>query len=1050
MADVEKVVLVKADVISNFIKTKKELDGVKIGYDNLSEIAARVASEQGKNTVGYQRVNKQLTEQAEKLANANNAYKDAKKAIEASARSQELLNSVSDKTVKSLGEMQRELTALRNVPLSLIDEKESMRVKKAMAELTQKIQTAKNEIKGLDNSKMFANLASSMQALSAGATTIIGTLSLFGVENEKIKKLNQSMIQLIGITQALGVVTEYLSKKKYQLLIANVKNISALIAEKAAMIAHGIATLGTAAATLILGKSANTASIAFKGLRAALISTGIGALIVGVGLLITGLGKLFSLFKSKPDKDLVASYEKISQAYDKATKDNEKHIKSLQDKGRTESEVLNESIKLYEAAFREAARLQVKVQELDDDDLYQNAIKRTQEARKLLEETAGSIISVLDKVVGSVEAANLKKSMSDDEYTNYLIKNNTKQLKAHVAFLSSFGLLTQAQVDMYYSAIEQYEQNQLGDIAKKATETAKKTTETAKQEYKKQQKNLSDAAVKEIEIKTQSAEAAIENDKGFNSKGFSQQQAHELKLFNLDQQAAKDKLDIQKKYGQITQTEYDRQNNLLAKQQIKFNNQQTQQALDKIKSLQKETAKLIKQETNDEIADYKAAFEAAKDELIKQQELVNEAKKSFKPGKGGAEEDDILDQEKEIYAKRAALDAKFNEDTAEIRKRGLDKIAALTDKKYDDIYSSLFNKASNNELKTLELEKEMLQKRIAAKKAEGITDTSDDEAALLSNKIQLIQANAALELSINAKTSKQRYEIQRKALEAEAQLYDKNSIEYANIQAAIRDLDKAQFEEKIELLNKYAEFAAEAMSSISEIMSNLSEARIAKAEEQNTQEKDSLKAMLDANLINQIEYDRKVKESDAKLAKEKAKAARKQAIMDKLMSIFEIGVSTAKSIMASADKGFPTAIPFVAMSAALGALQMAAVASKPVPQAAKGRVIGGKPHSQGGTIIEAERGEAIVNKRSMGLFPELLSLINQMGGGVPFTSSLSDGGFAMRQYKRENATQSISADDIAAAVSTAMQDVNIYTSIEDIRKGNARYTNVTGISEAIQ
>jgi hypothetical protein len=34
MADVEKVVLVKADVISNFIKTKKELDGVKTGYDN--------------------------------------------------------------------------------------------------------------------------------------------------------------------------------------------------------------------------------------------------------------------------------------------------------------------------------------------------------------------------------------------------------------------------------------------------------------------------------------------------------------------------------------------------------------------------------------------------------------------------------------------------------------------------------------------------------------------------------------------------------------------------------------------------------------------------------------------------------------------------------------------------------------------------------------------------------------------------------------------------------------------------------------------------------
>lgn len=50
---------------------------------------------------------------------------------------------------------------------------------------------------------------------------------------------------------------------------------------------------------------------------------------------------------------------------------------------------------------------------------------------------------------------------------------------------------------------------------------------------------------------------------------------------------------------------------------------------------------------------------------------------------------------------------------------------------------------------------------------------------------------------------------------------------------------------------------------------------------------------------------------------------------------------------------------------------------------ALGGMIGGKRHAQGGTIIEAEQGEAIINRNSVALFKPLLSMMNQMGGGVP-------------------------------------------------------------------
>jgi hypothetical protein len=46
-----------------------------------------------------------------------------------------------------------------------------------------------------------------------------------------------------------------------------------------------------------------------------------------------------------------------------------------------------------------------------------------------------------------------------------------------------------------------------------------------------------------------------------------------------------------------------------------------------------------------------------------------------------------------------------------------------------------------------------------------------------------------------------------------------------------------------------------------------------------------------------------------------------------------------------------------------GALQLAVVIAKPIPKFAQGGLIGGKLHSQGGTMIEAEQGEYMVNRR---------------------------------------------------------------------------------------
>jgi len=54
---------------------------------------------------------------------------------------------------------------------------------------------------------------------------------------------------------------------------------------------------------------------------------------------------------------------------------------------------------------------------------------------------------------------------------------------------------------------------------------------------------------------------------------------------------------------------------------------------------------------------------------------------------------------------------------------------------------------------------------------------------------------------------------------------------------------------------------------------------------------------------------------------------------------------------------------------------------------ADGGLIGGRRHAQGGTLIEAEQGEAIMTRGAVTMFAPLLSAMNQMGGGTSFNKN---------------------------------------------------------------
>lgn len=196
-----------------------------------------------------------------------------------------------------------------------------------------------------------------------------------------------------------------------------------------------------------------------------------------------------------------------------------------------------------------------------------------------------------------------------------------------------------------------------------------------------------------------------------------------------------------------------------------------------------------------------------------------------------------------------------------------------------------------------------------------------------------------------------------------------------------------------------------------------------------------------------IDFNKIKKEADEKLAKDQAELKLKAAKREKTMAIITATTNTALAVLNALSTApfLPLGLAMAVVAGAMGAAQIAAIASQPLPQAARGGLIGGRSHALGGTLIEAEAGEAIINRRSTTAFAPLLSAINQLGGGVPFAATTSDGGFAQREYSRQN-QPTLSVDDMRSAMREAVGEVKIYTAIEDINDGSKRYSEITDTS----
>lgn len=315
-----------------------------------------------------------------------------------------------------------------------------------------------------------------------------------------------------------------------------------------------------------------------------------------------------------------------------------------------------------------------------------------------------------------------------------------------------------------------------------------------------------------------------------------------------------------------------------------------------------------------------------------------------------------------------------------------------------------------------------------------------EEQSIRQNTLKSIQYEMTQELADASLTASEKYRIKQEYLEKELEAVRGNADAERDVELQMIENRKTYLNELASSIEDWGNKTNQLMSGINQIMANNEQKELNRYKAEQNQKKDALKSRLDQGLISEEAYNSQVQMMDEETAQKEHEIAIAQAKREKAMNIMSAIMNTATAIMRiwadvpKFDFGAST-IALTAMASALGAVQVATIASQPLPVAGDGMLIKGKSHKDGGVYINAEGGEAIINKKATKKFLPLLSRINQSTGGVPLYGSGGVVGISNMQSAIESG---IDYDALAEACA----NIPIYTAVTDINRGQRRVAQI--------
>ena len=186
------------------------------------------------------------------------------------------------KAIKNIGDLEDEIERLSN------ELKGAEFGSKQFKELSQELIKAQKELKNTELSLEALDseqVASEFGSVVGAVGDMTGAMVLLGGTGGAVEETAENIEKAIGISMAFKGAIEGVSSGMK--LFNNIVKTNTMLQK-----ANNTVTLLASAVMKTFTGSVNTTSVAFKGLRTAMISTGIGALVVGIGVLIANFDKL--------------------------------------------------------------------------------------------------------------------------------------------------------------------------------------------------------------------------------------------------------------------------------------------------------------------------------------------------------------------------------------------------------------------------------------------------------------------------------------------------------------------------------------------------------------------------------------------------------------------------------------------------------------------------------------------------------------------------------------------------------------------------------------
>ena len=346
----------------------------------------------------------------------------------------------------------------------------------------------------------------------------------------------------------------------------------------------------------------------------------------------------------------------------------------------------------------------------------------------------------------------------------------------------------------------------------------------------------------------------------------------------------------------------------------------------------------------------KQELEIFQDQLDEREKVLNESNNKI------AELQKTFDDAR--FAGNLIEEQKLSDSIAAIKENAVKQIAVIDQKALDD--------------------KAAKEKEAAEKAKQDAEKAAEDRRKLvlagLDDQINVIQTLEIIEgSSLERRIKLIELEAKKRVEEAQGSA---TAIALINAQTeeAIREERKKTTEQTIDDAFQIANETLKALNSILELQKQVSQNRIADIESTRDAEIDAINQTtdLESNKIRQREA--------AEFRAQRAIAAEKtkQAKREKAAAIIQATIDTALAVIKSVAASPTTfGLPFSAFALATGAAQIALIAAQPIPKFKKGGIVGGQSHEAGGTMIEAEKGEFVVNRSSVARHRDALDAMNR-------------------------------------------------------------------------